>query len=226
MTDSNSRHYVADYRNYVDDIESRFDHEEAMAIVVGGGDFDDVGDEQAVLLGEFGLSAGDTIVDVGCGSGRLAAALTREYGADLTYLGLDVVQDLLDYAAAVSDPSYEFLMNTELTIPAENASCDFIVFFSVVTHLLQEESFRYLRDAAGALKPGGRIVVSFLEMSKHWTIFKRFVDLYESDVVEPLVMFIERPAIETWADKLGLEVEKMTSFTPPGQSIAVLRRPL
>ena len=113
-----------------------------------------------------------------------------------------------------------------LTIPAEDDSCDFIVYFSVITHLLHEESFRYLRDAARALTPGGKIVATFLEARRHWSIFERVVDIYPLDHVnEPLVMFIERTMLEVWAEKLGLEIEQIISFDPPGQSVAVLRKP-
>jgi len=218
------KHYVDSYRQHVAAMQARFDPDEAMAIAVGGGDFTQVGDWTLGILTHFGLEAGHTIVDVGCGSGRLAAALTREHGDAISYVGLDVVEDLLAYARSVSDPSYTFKMNTELTIPAATASCDFIVFFSVVTHLLHEESFRYLRDAARALKPGGKIVVTFLESKRHWSIFERVVDIYPMpDVQEPLVMFIEQSMLETWVDKLGLEIERIVSFDPPGQSVAILR---
>ena len=156
-----SRHYVEDYRAYVAAIQAEFAPLDAMAIAVGGGDFAAVGDASLDLLTHFGLTSGHRVVDVGCGSGRLAAALTRRHGDTISYLGLDVVEDLLEHAQTVADPSYRFQLNTELTIPVPDASCDFIVFFSVVTHLFHEESFRYLRDSARALKPGGKIVVSF-----------------------------------------------------------------
>ncbi|HEX7834278.1 MAG TPA: class I SAM-dependent methyltransferase [Pseudolysinimonas sp.] len=197
-----------------------------MAIVVGGApdDFAARGDEQMRLLKHFGLAAGDSIVDVGCGSGRLALALSIEFGDELTYLGTDVVADLLHHARTVADPSYRFELNTELTVPVPDASCDFIVYFSVVTHLLHEESFRYLRDAVRALKPEGKLVVTFLESARHWSIFERVVDIYEvPGLHEPLVMFIERSMLEVWVDKLDLDIEQILSFDPPGQSIAVLR---
>jgi ubiquinone/menaquinone biosynthesis C-methylase UbiE len=226
VSEEGNKHYVESYRAHVAAMQAQFDPDEAMAIAVGGGDFTAVGDGNASLLTHFGLAAGHTIVDVGCGSGRLAAGLTRMHGDAISYLGLDVVEDLLEYARSVADSSYTFALNTELTIPVADASCDFIVFFSVVTHLLHEESFRYLRDSARALKPGGKIVVTFLEAKRHWSIFERVVDIYAlPDVNEPLVMFIERSTLETWVEKLGLEIAQIVSFDPPGQSVAVLRRP-
>lgn len=226
MTDPTGRHYVDDYNRYVGKLGRMFDHDDTMSYAVGGGDFEEAGAGQLRILRRFGLSAGDRLVDVGCGSGRLSAALTREFGAGIGYLGLDVVPALLEHAARISDPSYTFAVNTELTIPVDEGECDVVAFFSVITHLRHEESYRYLRDAARAVRPGGLIVATFLESERHWSIFERVVDIYGNpDVDEPAVVFIERPMLETWVRKIGLEVEQILAFDPPGQSVAVLRRP-
>lgn len=218
------KRYVQEYEAYVARMQTLFAHDEAMAYAVGGGDFANVGEWELGLLTASGLTEGHRIIDVGCGSGRLAAALTRRFGNRISYLGLDIVQTMLDYAKTVSDPSYRFAMNTELSIPAPDASCDFIVFFSVVTHLLHEESFRYLRDARRALKPDGRLALTFLESKQNWSIFERVVEVSENPAIqEPLVMFIERPMLEVWADRLGLEIEKVLSPGPSEQMFAVLR---
>jgi ubiquinone/menaquinone biosynthesis C-methylase UbiE len=216
--------YVQEYEAYVAHMQELFDHDEAMSYAVGGGDFSQVGEWELALLTSFGLREGQRIIDVGCGSGRLAAALTRRFGDKISYLGLDIVQSMLDHAKSVSDPSYRFTMNTELTIPVPDASCDFVVFFSVVTHLLHEESFRYLRDARRALKPEGRLAVTFLESKHGWSIFERVVEVSEHpEIKEPLVMFIEQPMLEVWADRLGLEIEKIIAPESSGQTLVVLR---
>jgi SAM-dependent methyltransferase len=218
------KRYVQEYEAYVARMQTLFKHDEAMAYAVGGGDFSKVGEWELGLLTSSGLREGHSIVDVGCGSGRLAGALTERFGDRISYLGLDIVQTMLDYAKTVSDPSYRFAMNTELSIPAPDASCDFIVFFSVVTHLLHEESFRYLRDARRAVKPDGRVALTFLESKQNWTIFERVVEVSENPAIhEPLVMFIERPMLEVWADRLGFEIEQIVSPGPSEQMFAVLR---
>lgn len=218
------KHYVQEYEAYVSRMQQLFDHDEAMAYAVGGGDFAKVGEWEVGLLTSVGLGKGQRIIDVGCGSGRLASALSGRFGSQISYLGLDIVQSMLDYAKTVSDPSYEFAMNTELSIPAPDASCDFIVFFSVVTHLLHEESFRYLRDARRALKPDGRLAVTFLESKQNWSIFERVVEISQHpEIEEPLVMFIERPMLEAWADHLEMTIEQVISTGPNEQLFAVLR---
>jgi cyclopropane fatty-acyl-phospholipid synthase-like methyltransferase len=43
------------------------------------------------------------------------------------------------------------------------ASADIVIAFSVFTHLLHEECYAYLQDAARVLTPGGKFVFSFFE---------------------------------------------------------------
>jgi ubiquinone/menaquinone biosynthesis C-methylase UbiE len=209
--------YLSEYRSYVARLQAELGNSDAMSYAVGGGDFEATGEAEAHLLARFGLTAGHTIVDVGCGSGRLATALSRQYGNAISYLGTDIVEDLLIHARQISHVSYVFQLNTDLTIPAADASCDFVVFFSVLTHLLHEQSYLYLRDAKRALKPGGKIVATFLEAKHHWPIFERVVAIY-GRVKEPLVMFTERPTLEAWAYHLGLRIIQFVPTDAPGQS--------
>ncbi|MBK8535546.1 MAG: class I SAM-dependent methyltransferase [Candidatus Competibacteraceae bacterium] len=64
------------------------DEKKAMSLAVGG-DFEAVGLLEYYLLIQQGLKPVDTVVDVGCGSGRLASQL-RSYLSGL-YVGIDVV---------------------------------------------------------------------------------------------------------------------------------------
>ena len=80
--------------------------------------------------------------------------------------------------------------------------------FSVLTHLLPEQSYLYLEEAKRVLKPDGRIVFSFLEfrMPFHWSVFASTVDAARGRDEHPLNMFIDRDAIQAWAVHLGLAV--------------------
>jgi ubiquinone/menaquinone biosynthesis C-methylase UbiE len=154
-------HYVRDYRQLVNDLVRAHDLDTAMSLAVGG-DYDAVGASELALLKYFGLQDNSNIIDVGCGSGRLASAL--RHMPTISYLGTDVVPELLAYAESrCKRPDWRFEPVGGLVIPAADQTADVVMFFSVFTHLAARESAAYLAEAKRVLKPGGIIVASFLD---------------------------------------------------------------
>jgi ubiquinone/menaquinone biosynthesis C-methylase UbiE len=144
--------------------------DEAMALAVGGS-YDKIGQIELSLLERFGLDGKSRLVDVGCGSGRLSTAIYEKYGSTFSYEGTDVVPELLNYAALQCADSYRFHLVEDFVIPVDDGRADMMCFFSVFTHLLPEESYRYMLQAKRVLKPGGIMVASYLTLSEHWSIF-------------------------------------------------------
>lgn len=219
-------HFANDYGMHVRGLMASHPIDEAMSLAVGGS-YDEVGREEVAILRKFGLSEGMAIIDLGCGSGRLAKHLGLTFQT-LEYLGIDVVQELLDYAATKSPPHFRFIMNHELCIPAPTDSTDFVVAFSVFTHLLHEETYLYLQDAKRVLRSGGSIVLSFLESIHGWQIFEEMLKHRSASNKGHLNMFAERSQIKAWAMHLGLQVVGFDcgpGHDAQGQSIAVLTKP-
>lgn len=206
MSVSLTRHYVADYRRLVRQLFATLPADEALSAAVGG-NFAGMGEVEKRLLIHYGLSPGHTLIDVGCGSGRLAARLCG-FLADGHYLGIDVVPELVEHARRNAPPGWEFLVIDDLAQldpPAEMA--DFACFFSVFTHLLPEESYAYLELAKRALRPGGRIVFSFLEYDRHWRIFAESVEAaWRGQALPHLNTFLGRDTLALWCGQLGLHV--------------------
>jgi ubiquinone/menaquinone biosynthesis C-methylase UbiE len=216
----------------------------AMEWIVGG-QYDQIGILESSALITLGLKRGDTLIDVGCGSGRLPFKL-RDY---LTgrFIGTDILAEALDFASEKCGRSdWQFIPHFEPSIPAGDSIADFVSFFSVFTHLLDEDVFRLLSEAKRVAKPGAKIVFSFLdfECDSHWPIFES--TLSDRDPERVLNKFISKGAIRRWASVLGLTEEAIfdgprpwINLTEPfvyidgrraegvvefGQSIAVLRR--
>ena len=198
--------YVADYDNLVAHLLRTHGREEALLRAVGGNDA--IGDLEIAILLKSGLSDSSHLVDVGCGSGRLtrrAAKLER-----LSYLGTDVNATLLGEARRTAGRAdFRFELVSGIKIPERDGAADMVAFFSVGTHLLHEEFFVYLRDARRVLKPGGRIVLSFLDFQcpGTWSVFAEMLAVAEAGRGGGhLNMFIGRDDIRVWARHLEMMV--------------------
>ncbi len=198
------RDIIATYQRYVGKLGSRHQRKRAMELAIGG-QFTAFGIIEREILVQYGLQPDDFVIDVGCGSGRLAKALAEYLRGP--YLGTDIVPDLLDYAREiVGRPDWRFDVASGLQIPERAGSADIVCFYSVFTHLLHEQSFVYLQDACRVLKPGGRVVFSFLEFAipSHWMVFAGTVADIGGE--HPLNVFIGRDAIRAWAEHLPVEI--------------------
>lgn len=143
-------------------------------------EFHRIGEE---FLGHFvrigGLRPSDSVLDVGCGVGRMAVPLTRHLEAGAGYEGFDVVAREVDWCRrhiTPRHPNFRFMLldvrhprynpsgsvePAAVVLPYADASFDFAFFTSVFTHLLAAEWNRYLEELARVLRPGGRFLGTY-----------------------------------------------------------------
>jgi len=120
-----------------------------------------------------GLDGAKSIIDVGCGAGRLAHGIYQWFGG--RYVGVDIVPRLVDFCRA-RFPRYEFhcldvhspYYNPQgskspdaMRIPLPDATFDVAVLLSVFTHLLPERFQLMTTEVGRLLKPGGRCLATF-----------------------------------------------------------------
>src|SRR6185437_6309556 len=215
---------VRGYRSAVAGMMGAMPLNEAMARSVGSDSiesFDRIGAAELSLLEELGFARGNALVDVGCGSVRLASQIVGRFGDSVCYVGTDVVPELLDFARERTPRPYSFLCVDACVIPAPDESADFVTLFSVFTHLRRREIHQYLREARRVLRPGGRIVFSYLSPLLHRGIFLRTA--WRRGNIEN--HFATSGTIARWA--------RTHRFSAPqlfpgriGQSVAVLHKPI
>jgi ubiquinone/menaquinone biosynthesis C-methylase UbiE len=184
-----------------------------MELVVGG-QFHEIGILESSALLTLGLRSEDCLVDVGCGSGRLAVALRHFLKGK--YVGTDILDEALIYAREKAGrPDWDFIETFQPVIPIPERQADMVCFFSVFTHLLDEDIFRFLAEAKRVMKSGGRIVFSYLdfEVASHWTVFEN--TLADTNPRRVLNKFISKPAITRWAKALSLEIETLYDGSEP-----------
>lgn len=220
------------YVRHVQGLRQRMTRHEAMEEAVGG-NFDANGAIQCALLRHYGLPADGYLVDVGCGSGRLAKPMSDYLKG--RYLGFDLVPELVAHARRITGrPDWRFEVIEHIEIPEQDETADMVCFFSVLTHLLHEQSYWYLEEARRVLKPGGRIVFSFLEFSEpgHWQVFAETLAATKARQIFPLNVFIDRDALPVWAERLGMELVEIRGAAEAvvpegnlGQAVCVLQKP-
>ena len=243
-----SSHFKKAYDSLVNRLSNTTQHKKAMSDAVGG-NFDTVGILERELLKVHGLKENDYLIDVGCGSGRLTGPLSSFLKGK--YLGIDVEPRLLEHARDAANRSdWDFQVTEGTHIPEQENTADMICFFSIFTHLLYEESYSYLEDAWRVLKPGGKVVFSFLEFEipDQWVVFE--ANMNNAKEGDPLMIFIDRHAIRAFAKRLNFHVEnfidgnkphipiphpltfengetitEMGKLGPVGQSICILKKP-
>ena len=147
---------------------------------IGKGDFRLIGNEfMQLFTGLAGLKPDETILDVGCGIGRMAAALTKYMDARGRYEGFDIVEESVNWCSnnitsrypnfrfqranvynKVYDPEGKYPAS-EYKFPYEDRQFDFVFLTSVFTHMLPEDMDNYMSEISRVIKRNGRCFVTF-----------------------------------------------------------------
>lgn len=147
-------------------------------IFTGAGNFIETAERLTKYLRlSSNLHAHSRVVDIGCGLGRMAYPISQIISPPGSYFGFDPMPDAVDWCRnQFKDyPHFTFcevdLFNDlynrkgaqaqEFTFPLAHSSADVILAISVFTHLLPEETVRYLAEIKRILAPGGHAFVTF-----------------------------------------------------------------
>lgn len=154
-------------------------------IFIGSGDFVEQGKHLLQLvIDHTGLTPKGTILDVGCGIGRLAVPLTRYMNKEGRYEGFDIVKTGIDWCnknIASKYPNFHFLWvnlkndlynlstsqeSTSFIFPYPTNSFDSIVLTSVFTHMLPRDVKHYLNQINNVLRPDGKCLATFFILNE------------------------------------------------------------
>jgi SAM-dependent methyltransferase len=154
-----------------------------LSDVVGGGDPELIAQEVVTAIEKYAkLNASDSILDVGCGCGRIAAALTQYVDRKSRYIGIDIVPGLIDFARNFITPRYpyfKFLLLNEsnktydwwlrpegeigiakVTEGVSAQSIDLAISVSLFTHLDYPSALEMLTSIHHTLKANGRVFMT------------------------------------------------------------------
>ncbi len=149
---------------YWDAIASKSGADARDAVLIGFRSeraFDDAGREDASHLLLPFVGAKDSVLDVGCGLGRLLKWVAP---ACRSAIGVDISKEMLARARVrlESRQNVELrLVPVSLQIPVAGRSIDFAYFYHVSEHLEREDAYRILQEIRRCLRPNGRALVQF-----------------------------------------------------------------
>lgn len=137
------------------------------------------------ILVEHGqLRPDGSILDVGCGIGRIAVPLTAYLDKTGSYEGIDVAADAIAWcqrAITTRFPNFHFRVidvrnaryrpsgsqaASTYQFPFENERFDLVLLKSVFTHMQLDDISNYVHEVARVLKPGGRSVITYFLLDK------------------------------------------------------------
>lgn len=134
------------------------------------------------LVAKCGLTKEGSVLDIGCGPGRLPIGILDRVGEIKDYLGVDVSRTPIRWCKrhiASRHPSFRFLhidvenprynrsgsmRQEEFRLPIDADSADVIYLYSVFSHLLPADIEPYLAEFSRVLKRTGKVfLTAFVE---------------------------------------------------------------
>jgi SAM-dependent methyltransferase len=129
-------------------------------------------EKEAQRLAERSCTVKSSVLDLGCGQGRLAIGLLRVIG-EVDYTGMDIDAESLALCRKMIQsrhPSYRFAqlnaynsrynpsgvpLDENFRLEMADATQDFVYLYSVFSHMTQEDMVVYLREIYRVLSSGG-----------------------------------------------------------------------
>src|SRR3990172_5172402 len=166
------------YRHY-----ARPDIDQKYKILMGcesEEEFDETGKRIFAQLVSLGLKPHSKVLDLGCGTGRLATQLLSYFADDGEYYGCDISAEAVEFCKKrYVRSNFHFVTNHMTRIPLTlDAHFDFIWCYSVFTHVYPIEMTALIRECSRLLKPQSLLLASYYIAGREPAFLKSVKTLY------------------------------------------------
>jgi SAM-dependent methyltransferase len=177
------------------------------------------------------VEAYESVLDFGCGCGRVARQLIQQEPRPARYVGIDRHAGMIGWCRehlAPHAPGFEFahhdvhhmLLNPggtpgHLPLPAGDGETTLFIAWSVFTHLLEEDAVFYLEEVARVLGPNGVAATTwFLFDKRDFPFMMPFQNALFVNATDPTnAVVFDRAWLMAQLDRVGLVLTSATS--PP-----------
>ena len=140
----------------------------------------ETGDQElAYFVTICGLQPNARVLDIGCGIGRIAVALTHYLTSEGGYDGIDIIPGAIKWCTRKITRQYprfcfQFadiyskaynpkgrVKASDYAFPFDKDLFDFVILSSVFTHMLPEDLEHYISEVARMLRPGGTCFATY-----------------------------------------------------------------
>jgi 2-polyprenyl-3-methyl-5-hydroxy-6-metoxy-1,4-benzoquinol methylase len=168
------------------------------------------------------VKPGETVGDVGCGSGQFLLLLS-EFAQPSRLFGIEINENLINNArklfSSLSFKNYHFEQYDGSNFPKEIAAMDIIFLVDVLHHVPKKNQEKFIGDLINMMKPGARLVLKDINAASILVYFNKMHDLVFAGEIGN-EMSIE--SAKTLLTKNGLtiiEQDKRTMYVYPHYTI-------
>lgn len=173
----------------------------------GTGRFDKHAEDFGRLFSLLPLNPGDSVLDVGCGTGVLVEPiLLRITGAGILY-ELDFADKMIEVNRRLhKDAAVRFIVADAENTPLDDSSCDAVICFSCFPHF--QDKGKAMRTLSRILKPHGLFIISHFDSSEginkhHSTCHAVMHDHLPDEAAMRALLQAAGLSIETFVDEPG-----------------------